>query len=98
MYVHVHVPDPGTIDLGQKNFLKFLCATCYLLYLPTLPTYPIPAGTEDVPGDEVYEKAVNTATVVYQLEGEAEKIQFVPIHENSAKMLQVSILHPTRVS
>lgn len=51
-----------------------------------------------MPSDEVYEKAVNMATVVYQLEGEAEKTQFVPIHENSAKMLQVSVLHPTRVS
>lgn len=94
MYIHVHVPDPGTIDLGQKKLSKVFM--CHLL--PTLPTYPIPAGTEDVPGDEVYEKAVNTATVVYQLEGEAEKTQFVPIHENSTKMLQVSILHPKRVS
>ena len=51
-----------------------------------------------MPSDEVYEKAVNMATVIYQLEGEAEKTQFVPIHENSAKMLQVSILHPTKVS
>lgn len=51
-----------------------------------------------MPSDEVYEKAVNMATVVYQLEGEAEKTQFVPIHENSPKMLQVSVLHPTRVS
>ena len=50
-----------------------------------------------MPSDEVYEKAVNMATVVYQLEGEGEKTQFVPIHENSAKMLQVSILHPSRV-
>ena len=51
-----------------------------------------------MPSDEVYEKAVNMATVVYQLEGEGEKIQFVPIHENVVKMLQVSVLHPTRVS
>ena len=51
-----------------------------------------------MPGDEIYEKAVNQATVVYQLEGEGEKTQFVPIHENAAKMLQVSLLHPTRVS
>lgn len=51
-----------------------------------------------MPSDEIYEKAVNMATMVYQLEGEAEKTQFVPIHENVAKMLQVSILHPTRVS
>lgn len=50
-----------------------------------------------MPSDEVYEKAVNMATVVYQLEGEGEKTQFVPIHENGVKMLQVSILHPTRV-
>ena len=46
----------------------------------------------------MYEKAVNMATVVYQLEGEGEKTHFVPIHENIAKMLQVSILHPTKVS
>ena len=51
-----------------------------------------------MPSDEIYEKAVNMATVVYQLQGEAEKTQFVPIHENVAKMLQVSVLHPTRVS
>ena len=61
-----------------------------------LPSYLV--GIENVPSDEVYEKAVNMATVVYQLEGEGEKTQFVPIHENGAKMLQVSILHPTRVS
>ena len=51
-----------------------------------------------MPSDEVYEKAVNMSTVVYQLEGEGEQLQFVPIHENVAKMLQVSILHPTKVS
>lgn len=56
------------------------------------------AGPESVPSDEIYEKAVNLATVVYQLEGEGEKTQFVPVHENIAKMLQVSILHPKRVS
>ena len=56
------------------------------------------AAVENVPSDEVYEKAVNMATVVYQLEGEGEQLQFVPIHENGAKMLQVSILHPTKVS
>ena len=55
-------------------------------------------GPESEPGDEVYEKAVNMATVVYHLEGEGEKVHFVPIHENIAKMLQVSILHPTKVS
>ena len=54
-------------------------------------------GIENVPSDEVYEKAVNMATVVYQLEGEGEKMQFVPIHDNVTKMLQVSILHPSRV-
>ena len=55
------------------------------------------AAPDSVPSDEVYEKAVNMATVVYQLEGEGDKAQFVAIHDNTAKMLQVSILHPTKV-
>ena len=57
----------------------------------------LPADPESVPGDEVYEKAVNMATIVYQLEGEGEKLQFIPVQENNAKMLQVSILHPKKV-
>ncbi len=58
----------------------------------------LPLASESVPGDEVHEKAVNLATVVYQLEGEPDTAQFVPIHEGTAKMLSVNILQTKQVS
>ena len=72
--------------------------TQYYYIIRILLLTVLAADPESVPGDEVYEKAVNMATIIYQLEGEGEKLQFIPIHENVAKMLQVSILHPKKVT
>ena len=55
-------------------------------------------ASESVPSDDIHEKAVNLATVVYQLEGEGDKVQYVPIHENSAQMVKVALLSTKRVS
>ncbi len=36
-------------------------------------------------------------TVVYQLEGEGDKLQYTPIHDNSAQMVKVSLLNTKKV-
>ena len=55
-------------------------------------------ASESVPGDEVYERAVSMVTVVYRLEGtDKGSLQFVPIHENSVKMVTVELLDTKQV-
>ena len=55
-------------------------------------------ASECAAGDEVYERAVNMVTTVYRLEGaDKDSLQFVPIHENSNKMVTVDILHTKQV-
>ncbi len=40
---------------------------------------------------------MNMVTVVYQLEGEGDKLQYTPIHENSAQTVKVSLLNTKKV-
>jgi len=54
-------------------------------------------AADSVPSDEVYERAVNQATMVYQLEGEGEMASFVPIHEISHQMLRITLLNTKKV-
>ena len=58
---------------------------------------PFHTAADGVPSDDVYERAVNMATTVYQLEGEGEKASFVPVHENSNQMVKVALLNPKKV-
>lgn len=37
------------------------------------------------------------ATTVYQLEGEGEKANFVPVHEHTTNMVKVALLNPKKV-
>lgn len=55
-------------------------------------------ASEMVSSDDVHEKAVNLVTVVYQLEGEGDKLHYTPIHENSTHMVKVSLLNTKKVS
>ena len=61
------------------------------------PLLATPAS-ESVPSDEVHEKAVNLATMVYQLEGEGNMAQFVPFYEHTSQMVKVALLNTKRVS
>ena len=54
-------------------------------------------ASESVPSDEVHEKAVTTATRVYQLEGEGEKLHYSLIHDNTPQMVRVALLNPKKV-
>lgn len=70
-----------------------------MLWIP--PSYiinDVSIASESVPGDEVYERAVNLATTVYQLEGDKDSAQFVPIHEGITKMITVALLQTKSVS
>ena len=54
-------------------------------------------ASESVPSDEIYEKAVTTATRVYQLEGEGEKLRYSLVQENTPQMVRVALLNPKKV-
>ena len=54
-------------------------------------------AADGVPSDDVYERAVNLATTVYQLEGEGEMATFVPVHENSNQMLRIALLNTKKL-
>ena len=58
---------------------------------------PPHTAADGVPSDDVYERAVNLATTVYQLEGEGEMASFVPVHENSNQMLRIALLNTKKV-
>ena len=58
---------------------------------------PSHTAADGVPSDDVYERAVNLATTVYQLEGEGEMASFVPVHENSNQMLRIALLNTKKV-
>ena len=58
---------------------------------------PSHTAADGVPSDDVYEMAVNLATMVYQLEGEQEMASFVPVHENSNQMLRIALLNTKKV-
>ena len=49
-----------------------------------------------VPADEVYEKAVNMATKVYQFN--TERGVYETIHENSSHMIKIGLLDSKKVS
>ena len=68
-------------------------------YLPlSLPLFLLlAAAATSVPSDEVYEKAVNQATNVYQFQGDQDKGQFVLILENSPQMLKIGLLDSKKV-
>lgn len=40
---------------------------------------------------------MNLVTMVYQLEGEGDKLHYTPIHENSTQMLKVALLNTKKV-
>ena len=50
-----------------------------------------------VPSDEVYEKAVTTATKVYSYQGEDDNGQFVIVHEDKAQVLKIALLDTKKV-
>ena len=77
---------------------SIVLSSLYALCLHHVMLCCLSVASESAPGDEVHEKAVNLATVVYQLEGEPDTAQFVPIHEGTTKMLSVNILQTKQVS
>ncbi len=76
-----------------------LSASIFLPPSLSFPPYLQPPwlASESVHTDEVYERAVNNATVVYQLEGVDDKAKFVPVHDHSAQMLKVAVLSTEKV-
>ena len=69
------------------------CTHTHTHHLTHTPSH---TAADGVPSDDVYERAVNLATTVYQLEGEGEMASFVPVHENSNQMLRIALLNPRR--
>lgn len=65
--------------------------TMYIFLVATL-------AAESAPVDEVHERAVSLATTVYCLE-ETDKgsVQYVPIHENTAKVVHMGLFDTKKV-
>ena len=100
----MHCHAPSHITSGTLLTSLHTISSCYALSIPLcfLHTPPILhfsllTAVDGVPSDDLYERGVNVATTVYQLEGEGEKANFVPVHEHSTNMVKVTLLNPKKV-
>ena len=104
--MHCHAPSPVTS--GTLLTSLHTISSCYILlhfsipplcflHTPPILHFSLLTAADGVPSDDLYERGVNMATTVYQLEGEGEKANFVPVHEHSTNMVKVALLNPKKV-
>ena len=91
-----YTSDTQLISLHTISFGFSIPPLCFF-HTPPVLHFSLFTAADAVPSDDLYERGVNMATTVYQLEGEGEKANFVPVHEHTTNMVKVALLNPKKV-